>query len=129
MHGLLEKAQEYAGIQGGVWRVHDVPHREVEAIRQKFGLCEVVARILAMRSVRLDEINDFLFPTLKLLLPDPFHLLDMDKAIDRIVGAVRNKESIAIFGDYDVDGATSSAMLYRYFSGLGVRSRIYIPDR
>ncbi|WP_396124734.1 single-stranded-DNA-specific exonuclease RecJ [Anaplasma capra] len=120
---------EYTGILGTTWKVHNVSYRDVAAIMQRFRLCEVVARALATRNIPLDEVSNFLFPTLKLLLPDPFHLLDMDKAVTRIHDAIRNKESIAIFGDYDVDGATSSAMLCRYFRTLEVNTKIYIPDR
>lgn len=62
-------------------------------------------------------------------MPDPSHLKDMDKAVDRIVEALQAKDKIGIFGDYDVDGGTSSALLQRYFATLGYSNRIYIPDR
>ncbi|AXW84366.1 single-stranded-DNA-specific exonuclease RecJ [Anaplasma marginale] len=124
-----DAALEYVGVGGATWRVSEVPCRDVTTIMQRFGICEVVARVLATRGIPIEEMENFLFPTLRLLLPDPFHLLDMDKAVARIHDAIRNGESIAIFGDYDVDGATSSAMLCRYLRGLEVHTKIYIPDR
>lgn len=103
--------------------------REAIALSQHLGLPDIVARVLAGRGVTTDDAEFFLQPQLKQLLPDPSHLLDMDKAVLRIIQAIRNKEIIAVFGDYDVDGATSTALLARYFSALGVNILTYIPDR
>ncbi|WP_410519365.1 single-stranded-DNA-specific exonuclease RecJ [Anaplasma bovis] len=132
MCDMLQDSQElseYLGISGGVWKVSDVPYRDVVAIMQKMEINEMVARVLAIREIPIEDIRDFLYPTLKLLMPDPFHFLDMDKAVDRIVSAVVSGESIVVFGDYDVDGATSSAMLKKYFCSIGVETKIYIPHR
>src|SRR5690606_23687022 len=68
-------------------------------------------------------------PTIRDLLPDPLRLTDMDRAAGRIAAAIRRREPVAIFGDYDVDGAASSALLKRYLDAFGVQSEIYIPDR
>ncbi|MGQ0672558.1 MAG: single-stranded-DNA-specific exonuclease RecJ [Hyphomicrobium sp.] len=99
------------------------------AISQQHGLPELLGRVLAARSVALDEVAIFLDPTVKALMPDPSRLVDMDKAARRIADAIERREAIAIFGDYDVDGACSSALLSRYLAAHGVTARIYIPDR
>jgi single-stranded-DNA-specific exonuclease len=92
-------------------------------------LPDVVARILAARGVTLDGASSFLEPTLKSLMPDPDRLTDMTKAAERIADAIIKRERVAIFGDYDVDGACSSALLARLLAHYDVPHRIYIPDR
>jgi single-stranded-DNA-specific exonuclease len=99
------------------------------AMAQRLGLPEIVSRVLAARGVGLDEAEGFLDPTIKALMPDPSTLTDMDAAVARVADAVTAGDRIAIFGDYDVDGATSSALLSRYLSAIGAASRIHIPDR
>jgi single-stranded-DNA-specific exonuclease len=84
---------------------------------------------MAARGVDLNSAASFLSPTLRDLLPDPSRLRDMETAAERLVRAIKAGESIAVFGDYDVDGATSSALLHRFFAAIGVPLRIYIPDR
>ncbi len=96
---------------------------------QRLGLPEVVGRVLAARGVGLEDADAFLNPTLKDLLPDPSRLKDMDAAAERLAGAVMAGEVIGILGDYDVDGATSSALLKRFIAAVGGRSQIHIPDR
>ncbi len=96
---------------------------------QQHDLPEVLARILSARGVALSEVAAFLNPSLKHSLPDPGHLLDMDKAARRVAKAITGNETIAIFGEYDVDGATSSALLMQYFRSLGAEPIVYIPDR
>jgi len=103
--------------------------RQAVAMVQQLQLPDMLARVLAGRGVSVDTADAFLKPTLKALMPDPSHLRDMDKAVARITRAIEQQETIAIFGDYDVDGATSSALLSRYFSAIGREVLIYIPDR
>jgi len=98
-------------------------------IAERLGLPEIVGRLLAQRGVGAAEAPGFLAPRLRDLLPDPSHLLDMDRAVARIVAAVRAGEKIVVFGDYDVDGATSAALLRRYFAAIGVEIGVYVPDR
>ncbi|MDE1145171.1 MAG: single-stranded-DNA-specific exonuclease RecJ [Azospirillaceae bacterium] len=107
------------------------PHDERLALAhaQRGGLPELVGRVLAARGVDLDAAEDFLAPTLKRFLPDPHSLLDMAAAADRLSHAVRRGEKLAVFGDYDVDGATSSALLVRFFRAVGADIQTYIPDR
>lgn len=111
------------------WLMRAGDDRHAMAMAQRFDLPDSVCRILANRNVALDEVETYLDPKLKNLLPDPSVLTDMDKACDRLVTALDNNEKIAVFGDYDVDGATSSALLKRYFAALGNEMRVYIPDR
>lgn len=98
-------------------------------IAQTQGVPDIVARVLAGRGVAPEEAGRFLDPTIKDLLPDPATLTDMERAAERIAKAIRSREKVAIFGDYDVDGAASSALLKRFLDFYGVESEIYIPDR
>lgn len=99
------------------------------AIAQNHGMHDLVARVLAGRGVLLDDAPMFVEPTIKSLMPDPAALTDMERAAGRIADAIANRERVAIFGDYDVDGACSSALLSRFLTHYGVANPIYIPDR
>jgi single-stranded-DNA-specific exonuclease len=103
--------------------------RQSMAMAQRYDLPDVVARVLSARGVGLDEVDGFLDPTIRDLMPDPSLLKDMDAAAERLAGAVMAGEIIGIFGDYDVDGATSSALFGRFIAAVGGRSETYIPDR
>src|ERR1700724_4556180 len=81
------------------------------AIVQRYQLPEMLARVLAGRDVGIDEVEDFLDPTIRKLLPDPHTVTEMETAAKRIADAASRRERVAIFGDYDVDGATSAALL------------------
>lgn len=116
-------------LTGWEWVARSADERQIVTLMQQHGLPEVLARILTCRGVSGDDVEPFLNPNLKTLLPDPSHLLDMDKAAQRVARAVTDRERIAVFGDYDVDGATSSALLIRFFRALGVDAAFYIPDR
>lgn len=98
-------------------------------ISQKFGLNALLARILAARSVEEEDAVDYLTPTLKKLMPNPTKFVDMENAAARLVKAIENKEQVAIFGDYDVDGACSSAILSKFLNFFQLKTKIYIPDR
>mgnify|MGYP002621580688 FL=1 len=99
------------------------------AIAQHHGIPDIVARVLAGRGVGQDEARRFLDPTIRELLPDPRSLTGMEEAAGRLADAVTRRERVAIFGDYDVDGAASSALMKRFLGHYGVESEIYIPDR
>src|SRR5262245_9476600 len=90
---------------------------------------ELLARILAGRGVEVDEVASFLDPTVRALMPDPYTLAGMRGAATRLADAITRGETIAILGDYDVDGATSAAVLGRYLRHCGLRAIIHIPDR
>ncbi len=99
------------------------------AIAQGQGVPEIVARVMAGRGITAEDAPRFLDPTIRDLLPDPASLTDMQKAAARIADAVAKREGVAIFGDYDVDGAASSALLKRFLAHFGLDAEIYIPDR
>lgn len=118
-----------ASVQGRRWRLRNTDDRLALALAQRAGLPEVLGRVLAGRGVDIDSLDDHLNPSLRRLLPDPSRFRDMDAAADRLASAIIAGESVAVFGDYDVDGATSSALLSRFFAALGKPLRVYIPDR
>jgi single-stranded-DNA-specific exonuclease len=103
--------------------------RMAAAIAEMHGIPDLVARVLAARGVAPASAPEFLDPTLRALMPDPSRMTDMDKAAARLADAVQAGERIAIFGDYDVDGAASSALLARLLRQQGLDPTIYIPDR
>ena len=109
------------------------PAPEVErlglAIAQRLGAPEVVGRVLAARGVAIEEAEAYLSPTLRDLMPDPSTLRDMDAAAERLVAAVERRERVALFGDYDVDGAASTALLLRWLRAQGLDAEVHIPDR
>ncbi|AJD41090.1 single-stranded-DNA-specific exonuclease [Rhizobium gallicum bv. gallicum R602sp] len=112
-----------------VSRLDQAGQNRALAIAQVHGLPDLIARVLAGRGVGVDEALEFLDPTIRSLMPDPYTLTDCEKAARRLVGAIRRGENVAIFGDYDVDGAASSALMYRFLTHFGVKANIYIPDR
>jgi single-stranded-DNA-specific exonuclease len=116
-------------LGGKLWKFRPSDDRQALAITQRYELSPIVAQLLSNRNVGLEAVPTFLEPTLKNLMPDPSHLKDLDRAVDRVVAALKEGEKIAVFGDYDVDGGTSCALLHRYFSALNHIIRIYIPDR
>jgi single-stranded-DNA-specific exonuclease len=99
------------------------------AIAQRHDLPELLARILAGRNIEADAVEAFLDPTVKRLMPDPNVLAGMSEAAARLADAVGRGETVAIFGDYDVDGATSGALLARFLRHAGIEPLIHIPDR
>ncbi len=117
--------------RGLAWENRLDPRQEnvALAIAQTHGVPDIVSRVLAARGVGLEDAVRFLDPTIRDLMPDPSSLTDMDEAAGRIAAAILNREPIAVFGDYDVDGACSSALMKRYLDHFGVPAEIYIPDR
>ncbi|MBN8954385.1 MULTISPECIES: single-stranded-DNA-specific exonuclease RecJ [unclassified Rhizobium] len=118
-------------VSGNRWvsRLDQAGQNRALAIAQTHGLPELIARVLAGRGVGQDEAMAFLDPTIRGLMPDPHLLTDCEKAARRLLHAIKKGETVAIFGDYDVDGAASSALLYRFLTHFGVTASIYIPDR
>ncbi|MDD9879159.1 MAG: single-stranded-DNA-specific exonuclease RecJ [Magnetovibrio sp.] len=121
--GVAESAE------GKRWILRDTDERLALTLTQRLEVPEAVGRVMAARGVGLDGAEAFLAPTLRDLLPDPSRLTDMDTAAERIAVAIMQGEGIAVFGDYDVDGATSSALIRRFVEAVEGRCRVYIPDR
>ena len=111
------------------WAFTPTDERLAVAIAQAHGLPLIVTRLLAARGVSLDGVQGFMNPTLREQMPDPYVLRDMQAAAERIADAIEKDQRVAVFGDYDVDGATSSALLKRFFNALGLPLTVYIPDR
>ncbi|MDE2030263.1 MAG: single-stranded-DNA-specific exonuclease RecJ [Alphaproteobacteria bacterium] len=126
-------AAPFLGVEqsctGRRWLARPYDERAAQALAQRHNLPDIVARSLSARGVTLDEAETFLSPRLRDAMPDPSRFKDMDKATARFAEAVTRGESIAVFGDYDVDGATSSALLLRFARALDVELRLYVPDR
>nr|UXE45541.1 single-stranded-DNA-specific exonuclease RecJ [uncultured bacterium] len=110
-----------------VWRTGE--DRIGLGIAQRLGVPEMVGRLLAARGVGIDAASHFLDPTLRALLPDPSRLTDMDIAADRLAHAVRHGETVGVFGDYDVDGACSAALMISFLRQLGCKVVHHVPDR
>jgi single-stranded-DNA-specific exonuclease len=130
---LASPAAPFLGVERSVcgrrWRTREPDPGLAAAIAERHGLPEIVGRLLAQRGVGIDEAPGFLAPRLRDQLPDPLHLRDMDRAVARLSRAMRDDEPIVVFGDYDVDGATSAALLLRFFAAVGAHASVYVPDR
>ncbi|MBI2715744.1 MAG: single-stranded-DNA-specific exonuclease RecJ [Rhizobiales bacterium] len=132
---LKDNERFFLGVErsatGRAWRdrLDERGSARALTIAQRLGVPELLARVLAGRGVEPDEAEAFLDPTVKRLLPDPHTLTDMQAASARLVHAVLHQERVAIFGDYDVDGATASALLARYLRHCGIDPIVHIPDR
>ena len=111
------------------WTLRESDDRIVTTLCQRFDLSEVIARILNARGIAMDDVPSFLEPRLRDLLPNPSELLHMDRAVERITDVIRGGKKIGIFGDYDVDGATSSALFGRFVRAVGGQTQVHIPDR
>ena len=116
-------------VSGKIWASKEFDSDEIDFLKTNYFLDEIVAKLLSIRKIKKEEVKFFLEPTIKNILPNPYVLKDMDKAIVRTEKAILNTEKIGIFGDYDVDGATSTAILGKYFELLNIPFEIYIPDR
>ena len=116
-------------LNGFVWQVCEADDRCVRTLMQRENLPEIVARLLALRGLDADSADEFLYPKLKTHLPHPHTLKDMQRAAMRVADAVLAHEPIGIMGDYDVDGATSTAILKMFLQSTGTQVYTFIPDR
>src|SRR5947208_3121421 len=128
-------ARHFLGVErsatGRAWRdrLDERASARALAIVQRHGLPELLARVLAGRGVEVEDAVAFLDPNVRTLMPDPDTLASMAAAAARLADAVERSETVAIFGDYDVDGATSAATLARFLRHAGLTPLIHIPDR
>jgi len=116
-------------LTGRRWRLAETDDLAVHLLAQSANISTLLAKILVARGVTVETAHTHLRPTLRELLPDPMTLKDMDLAVARVRTAIDSREKIAIFGDYDVDGSASAAILYDFLSKVGLQPRIYVPDR
>ena len=119
----------FTSVSGKNWIFKKFLNTDIEKLSEEFSISEIVAKLLAIRKSKIIDINFFLNPTIRNQLPNPFVLKDMKKAVERTYQSIINKDLIGIFGDYDVDGATSTALLARYFLSINQKFETYIPDR
>jgi single-stranded-DNA-specific exonuclease len=123
----------YLGVErsltGRAWRERAADAALVRSHQQRWGLSEPLARALAARGIDEASAESYLTPTLRALFPDPSSFTDMDRAAEVLIDAIVRRRPCVVFADYDVDGATSAALLVRYFRSLGRDLPIYVPDR
>ena len=116
-------------VSGKNWILKEYNPDDIVFFKENFSLDEITSKLLSIRKIKKEEINSFLNPSIKSFLPNPNDLIDMVKTTSRSVKIIQKKEKIGIFGDYDVDGATSTALLGNYFTELNLDYEVYIPDR
>ncbi len=116
-------------VTGKNWILKKFNEEDITYLKDNYYLDDITSRLLAIRKIKKDEVENYLNPSIKNILPNPLVLKDMDLAVKRSVKAIQKKEKIGIFGDYDVDGATSTALLGQYFKKINQDFEIYIPDR
>lgn len=116
-------------FSGRRWDLAPCDEAVARALVHTHQLPAVIARLLVSRGVGVDEAQDYLYPTLKKLLPEPFVLNSMDKAVARVMAAIKAGEKIAVYGDYDVDGSCSAALLASFLTQIHQPPRTYVPDR
>ena len=120
---------KFSSVSGKNWIFKKYNNSELIKISEDYNLTEIVAKLISIRKRNIDDINSFLNPKIKNLLPNPLKLKDMDLAIKRAFKSINNNELIGIFGDYDVDGASATALLAKYFQSINQKTKTYIPDR
>ena len=116
-------------LSGRAWRSRPADEAVVQAHRRRTGLSDLLARALTSRGIGEADAAAYLEPTLKALFPDPSCFMDMDRAAEILVDAVTGGRRTVVFADYDVDGATSAALLVRWFRAMGAELAVYVPDR
>lgn len=122
----MDVAQSFSGRR---WEFARVDADLAQAVARDHRIPAMIARLLISRGVKAEEALDYLNPTLKRLLPEPRTLQHMDEAVVRVATAIRSGEKIAVFGDYDVDGSCSAALMHGFLSAVAAPPRIYVPDR
>ena len=116
-------------LLGKNWIYKKYDHDYVNFLKENYLIDEITAKLLSIRNIEKKYIQSFLKPSIKHSITNPYDMKDMNKAIDRIIKAINEKETIGIFGDYDVDGATSTALIGNYLDLIKHKFEIYIPDR
>ena len=126
----FSRAPQFAcSFSGRMWHLRETDADAARALARQANVSPALANLLFTRSIGADEAADYLSPTLKRLLPEPFTLKNMERAVARTVRAIAEGETIAVFGDYDVDGSCSAALLHDFFLALGRPPLLYVPDR
>ena len=116
-------------VQGKEWVLKDFDKNLAEYISKEYDLDFLTSRLLANRNINQKNVENFLNPKIKNFLPNPYNFKDMGKGLETISRHIKNKNKICIFGDYDVDGATSSGIMSKYLEQLNIDHFVFIPDR
>ena len=116
-------------VTGKNWILKESDQNKILYLKDNFFLDEIIAKLLVLRNINTEDINSFLNPSIKNFLPNPENLQDMKKTSIRMIEAIEKNEKVGVFGDYDVDGASSTALLGKYFDELNLKYDFYIPDR
>ena len=119
----------FLSLTNKCWKLKTFDERETENISQNFGFSYLLAKLFNIRNINITDIDQYINPSLKDHMPDPYNLVDMEKAISRIYDSICTNEKIAIFGDYDVDGSTSTSIIINYFRSLDIELEYHIPNR
>ena len=120
---------KHHSVQDKEWIIKTFDKNSVELVSKEYNLDFLTSKLLAIRNVNSENINSFLDPKIKNFLPNPFRFKDMDKGLDVFTNHLKKKSKICIFGDYDVDGATSSGIMSKYLDQLSIDHFVFIPDR
>ncbi len=121
--------KDFLSLTNKLWKLKSFDERETENISQNFGFSYLLAKLFSIRNINISDIDQYINPSLKDHMPDPYNLTDMEKACSRIYDSICNNEKVAIFGDYDVDGSTSTSIIINYFKSLGIELEYHIPNR
>ena len=116
-------------FSGKNWRLAEFDERQTLLISQRYKLDKIISKLIAIRNINVEDISSFLSPDIGQILPDPYILKDMKKSVNRIYKSIINKEKIGIITDYDVDGASSAALLIKFLNKINVKTLVKIPDR
>jgi len=116
-------------VQGKEWVIKTFDKNSAELISKEYNLDFLTSKLLAIRNINSENIKNFLDPKIKNFLPNPLRFKDMDKGLNVVAKHLRKKSKICIFGDYDVDGATSSGIMSKYLGHLSIDHFVFIPDR
>ena len=111
------------------WIFKKYNEQDIIFYKENYSLDELTSKLLSIRNIKKEDVQSFLNPSIKNLLPNPEIINDMQKSAKRTMHAISKKHKIGIFGDYDVDGASATALLANFFNSINVSYEIYIPDR
>ena len=110
-----------ASVTGRNWIFKNFDNEKITYIKENYDLDEITSKLLSIRNIENNQITSFLNPFIKNHMPNPNSIKDMKKTVERLISSIGNKEKIGVFGDYDVDGATSTALICKYLNHLGIK--------
>ena len=111
------------------WVFRKYNEQDLLFYKENYSLDEITSKLLSIRNIKKEDVQAFLSPSIKNFLPNPEIINDMQKSTKRTANAISQNHKIGIFGDYDVDGASATALLANFFNSINVPYEIYIPDR